>query len=185
MTPSKSPQSKTLHIAVGSKNPVKITAVKEAFEKVFPNQIIDVQGVEVHSGVSDQPMSDKESIRGATKRAKDSLKKLNADFGVGLEGGLQKVNKYWFTSGWAIILSKEKEIGIGSSIRMIVTPKMMELINKGYELGKVNDMLFQQENTKHATGQFGLMTNNAITRASCYRDGVISALSRFIHPEVF
>jgi len=49
-------------ILVGSKNPVKIESVKEAFEKYFSN--VDVQGVEVSSGVSDQPVNE-DTFRGA------------------------------------------------------------------------------------------------------------------------
>jgi len=51
-----------MKVAVGSKNPVKIACVKEAFEKAFPDIAWEVEGVEVASGVADQPMSDIESI---------------------------------------------------------------------------------------------------------------------------
>lgn len=68
---------------------------------------------------------------------------------------------------------------------MALPPKMVALIHEGHELGKVNDMVFKTKNSKHATGMFGLMTKDAITRQSCYTDGLISALSRFIRPELF
>jgi inosine/xanthosine triphosphatase len=174
-----------MKVAVGSKNPTKINAVKIAFETVFPGEEIIVEGVSVPSGVSDQPMSDKEAIRGARNRAKRSMKKIKADFGVGLEGGMQKVNKEWFTSGWAVVINREGIIGIGSSISMIIPPKLLELILDGKELGHANDIVFKQTNSKHASGHFGIMTNDAITRTNAYRDGVFSALGRFLHPEVF
>ncbi|MGH7203614.1 MAG: DUF84 family protein [Candidatus Levyibacteriota bacterium] len=66
MMHSKNPQNKTVLVAVGSENPVKIAAVKEAFEKVFPEQQFQIKGVAVQSGVSDQPMNDEESIKGGT-----------------------------------------------------------------------------------------------------------------------
>jgi inosine/xanthosine triphosphatase len=174
-----------MKIAVGSKNPVKIACVQQAFEKVFPDTTWEVEGIDVVSGVSDQPMSDKESITGARNRAKKALESLGADYGVGLEGGLQEIEGNWFDAGWIVVVDKEGNEGIGSTIRMMTPEKMMDLIKQGMELGHVNDKLFGLENSKHGDGHFGLMTNGAITRTDGYRDGVIAALARFIKPEVF
>jgi inosine/xanthosine triphosphatase len=130
-------------------------------------------------------MSDKESITGARNRAKKALESLGADYGVGLEGGLQEIEGNWFDAGWIVVVDKEGNEGIGSTIRMMTPEKMMDLIKQGMELGHVNDKLFGLENSKHGDGHFGLMTNGAITRTDGYRDGVIAALARFIKPEVF
>ena len=174
-----------MKVAIGSKNPVKIAAVKEAFEKVWPEKEFEFLGVEVPSGVPDQPMSDEESIFGATNRAKRAIEQTGADFGVGLEGGLQQIGDKWFDCGWIVIIDSKNRVGTGSSARIETPPKTMEHIHKGMELGLVNDMVFKQKNTKHAGGHFGLMTNNAITRQSGYRDGIFMALSRFIQPQLF
>lgn len=174
-----------MKVAIGSKNPVKIEAVKEAFEKVWPDRVFIFEGVDVLSGVSDQPMSDQESIKGATNRAKRAKEKINAEFGVGLEGGLQQIGKQWFDCGWIVVINNKNQIGTGSSVRIETPSKMMKHIHKGMELGLVNDLIFNQQNTKHGTGHFGLMTNNAITRQAGYRDGIIMALARFIQPQLF
>lgn len=173
-------------VAVGSKNPVKVEAVRLAFTDVWPDVEWEVIGTEVGSGVSDQPMSDRESIKGATNRANRSRKIHDADFGVGLEGGLQKVGKEYVDSGWAIIIAKDGRVGIGSSIRMHTPHKMLKMVfDEGIELGKVCDILFKRKNSGQAEGQFGLMTKNLITRTEGYRHGVISALVRFIHPDLY
>jgi inosine/xanthosine triphosphatase len=174
-----------MKVAVGSTNPVKIAAVKEAFSSVWPEKEWDVEGVSVSSGVSDQPMSPEESIKGAKNRAKRALAALHADFGVGLEGGLQKVGKYWFDCGWIIVCDREGTIGISTSIWMHTPAKMMKYIKKGLELGHVDDLFFKQTNSKQLNGHFGLMTNDIITRSHAYRDAVTSALARFIHPEIY
>lgn len=174
-----------MKVAVGSINPAKISAVKAAFQRVWPNKKWIVVGVEVKSGVGDQPMSTNESIKGATNRAKRSLKALDADYGIGLEGGLEKVGKYWMDCGWMIVIDKQNRMGISSSIRMHCPPKMMKYVRKGIELGHVDDLLFGTNNSKHGTGHFGLMTNDAITRSEMYTDGIISALARFIRPEIY
>lgn len=54
-----------MKVAVGSLNPVKIEGTRAAFEALWPEEQWDVEGVNVNSGVSDQPMSDGESIKGA------------------------------------------------------------------------------------------------------------------------
>lgn len=174
-----------MKVAVGSKNPVKIEAVERAFETVWPKRRWNVVGVEVSSGVSDQPMTDIESIKGATNRAKKSLKKLNSEFGVGLEGGLQKLGERWFDCGWVVVVDSTGKVGYGSSVRIEVPSKIMKLINAGKELGDANDIVFKKKNSKQAEGYFGLMTKGAITRAGGYKEGVIMALSRFIQVKVF
>ena len=55
---------------VGSKNPTKTNAVKDAFERVFKNKKIDIKGKGVRSGVSDQPMSDIETTTRGKKQTK-------------------------------------------------------------------------------------------------------------------
>lgn len=173
-------------VVVGSVNPVKIKAVELGFAEVWPNETWEVTGVNSDSGVSDQPMSDVESIKGARNRAMSAIKSVNdVDYGVGIEGGLQEIEDNWFDCGWMVVVDKRGRVGIGSTARIITPPKMMELIDQGIELGKVCDQVFGVNNCKHADGHFGLMTNNAITRTSGYVDGVIMALARFLHPKLF
>lgn len=173
-------------IAVGSKNPTKINAVREAYKLVWPDETIEIITIDSPSGVSNQPVTDKESIKGATNRAKHALKNGKADFGVGLEGGIQKVGNEYFDCGWIVVIDKKGNRGIGSSIRMQTPPIMIKMIHEqNLELGVINDILFNTKNSKQATGHFGLMTKDALTRTSAYRDGVISALTRFIHPRLY
>ena len=174
-----------MKVAVGTTNPAKINAVKAAFDKIWPDETWDVVGVGVTSGVSDQPLSARESIKGATTRAKKVLEHEKADYGVGLEGGVHKIESHWFDCGWMVVIDKEGTTGIGTSIWMETPPKMMKMVHEGMELGHIDDKLFGTKNSKQGTGHFGLITNDALTRSDMYRDGVISALSRFMHPEVY
>lgn len=174
-----------MKVTVGSQNQVKIDATKQAFEKVWPNIPWEAVGADVSSGVPDQPMSDEESIKGATNRAKASLAATDADYGVGLEGGIQKIGENYFDCGWVVVINSDGDTGIGSSVKVIVPSKMMKLINGGMELGQACEQVFNGQNTKQATGHFGLMTDGIITRTQGYRDGVVVALARFMHPELF
>lgn len=173
-----------MKVAIGSLNPVKIEATKQAFLAVWASETFQFIAIATDSGVSAQPMSDDESIQGATNRAQRALKQADAEYGVGLEGGLQKTGNHWFDCCWVVIVDKHGNQGIGSTIKLIVPEKMMALIQQGKELGEVCDMLFNKTNAKQAEGFFGLMTNNLITRTSGHRDGVIAALAPFLHPKL-
>ncbi len=61
----------------------------------------------------------------------------------------------------------------------------MDLVRQGLELGAANDVVFGQTNSKQGTGLIGLLTNNLLTRESVFRDAVISALTTFLHPDLF
>src|SRR4051812_8937934 len=101
-----------IKVAVGSKNRAKIEAVRLAFETLWPNQHWDIQGISVNSGVPSQPRSDSETIAGARNRSKDALVQLKAEYGVGLEGGLQQVGDWWFESGWIVVVDSNGHEGI-------------------------------------------------------------------------
>lgn len=174
-----------MKVAVGSKNPVKIEAVRLAFAAIWPEEEWTVEGIEVSSGVSDQPMSDAEAIEGARNRARHALEKTNADYGVGLEGGLHQIGEQHFDCGWVAVRDKKGNEGIGSTVRVATPPRIVEMIMQGIELGTASDIAFKRNNIKQQEGFFGMMTKNVITRTDGYRDGVIVALSRFIHPHLF
>ena len=54
-------------VLIASRNPVKINATKKAFEEVFTDRF-EFEGVSADSLVSDQPMSNDETLKGATNR---------------------------------------------------------------------------------------------------------------------
>lgn len=176
---------KEVKIGVGSTNPVKIAAVQEAFAQVWPESNWIAEGMAAASGVSDQPMSDRESLIGATNRAKQALEFPEAEWGVGLEGGVDVIDGQYFDCGWIVVMDQSGRIGRGCTIRMPVPNKMVEMIHQGMELGHIDDLLFNQSNSKQQGGHFSLMTNGLLTRQSEYRHAVIAALSRFMQPELF
>ncbi len=57
------------HIIVASTNPVKINAVLAGFRRMFPENSWTAQGLNVASGVADQPMGDEDTLTGARNRA--------------------------------------------------------------------------------------------------------------------
>lgn len=77
-----------MRIHVGSTNPNKVGAAQDVFATYDTFAGAEIVGVDVESGVAEQPTSLAESIRGATNRAKAAF--VDADFGIGLEAGMME-----------------------------------------------------------------------------------------------
>jgi inosine/xanthosine triphosphatase len=174
-------------ILVGSKNPVKIESVNEAFLNYFPN--LEVRGINVNSGVPDQPINE-DTFGGAKNRA-DELFRLNnetnlgANYMVGIEGGIMKICGNWFSFGCICIRNKDGKISFGTSSHFPLPEQIIDELLKGIELGKVIDNLTDQSNSKQKTGAIGFLTKNIITRRDLYTQGIITALIPFLNPELF
>ncbi|MBO3698801.1 inosine/xanthosine triphosphatase [Roseivirga sp. E12] len=174
-----------IKVVVGSKNPVKIKCTQQAFDKVFPNHKLTVDGVSVPSGVSDQPMSDKETFTGAlnrTKQAKIDFPK--ADYWVGIEGGIEDSEAGMEAFAWVTILSSDQQ-GQARTATFQLPPKVQELVRQGIELGVADDMVFKRSNSKQANGAVGILTNDLIDRTSYYEPAVVLALIPFLHSELY
>ncbi|HYQ55860.1 MAG TPA: inosine/xanthosine triphosphatase, partial [Draconibacterium sp.] len=96
-----------MQIVVASKNPVKINATDLGFRSYFDD--VNVQGVSIRSGVSDQPKSDDETLSGALNRVENARKEFSeADFWVGIEGGISVTDAEIEAFAWVVILSDGK-----------------------------------------------------------------------------
>ena len=172
-----------MKVAVGSQNPSKIESAKKAFEKVFGD--CEVVGVSISSGVSAMPMSFKEIARGAKNRAEEAIKKVNADFGVGLEGGFEKKGLGTFLMGIVAVVDRKGKWSYGERGGFLIPEKIIKKVEEGKELGEVMDEIMGSKNTKHKEGAIGFFTNGLISRAKSFEAATIHALTRFIRPEMY
>jgi inosine/xanthosine triphosphatase len=171
-----------MKVAVGSTNPIKIQAVMEAFQETFGD--VEVRGIKVDSEVSDQPFKD-EVIKGSVNRAKNVLKLIDADFGIGIEGGVMKLGERWYNLGFVAIVDREGGMGTGTSGWFECPPTILELLKSGRELGEVMDDLTGRTDTKKQEGAIGIFTKGKVSRKDLYKHGVFMALISFLSPEVF
>ncbi|MDA1334704.1 MAG: inosine/xanthosine triphosphatase [bacterium] len=172
-------------VAIGSQNPVKIEATKQAFEAIWPDEEWEVVFAGVGSGVSDQPMSDDETIDGAVNRARRVREIFDADFGVGIEAGIHQIEEDCYASTWVAIEDRDGKMGIGSSTRVPLPGSFLDIMREGKELGEATDSMFNRENSKQEEGFVGIMTNGVVTRTHAYIDAVACALAPFIHDDLF
>jgi inosine/xanthosine triphosphatase len=173
-------------VIVGSSNPVKLETTKEAFQQSFPNEEFEFITVSAPSGVPDQPMGQAETKQGATNRAEACRSEYpDADFYVGLEGGLEKLGEEYWTFAWMCILGTQNTKGFGRTGSFLLPPMVSQLIDQGEELGIATDKVFNETNSKHKGGTIGILTNENITRKDFYRDAMIFALIPFVKPELY
>jgi len=174
-------------ILVGSKNPVKISSVKTTFEKYFEK--VEVSGFDVDSRVSPQPVND-ETFEGAKNRAlflfdKNKNEDLNADYFVGIEGGIIKTYSRWFGFGCMCIMDKEMRTGFGTSAHFELPDNIVVELLNGKELGDVMDEIQNEANTKQKHGAIGYFTNGVMSRTELYVPGLITALIPFLHKDIY
>lgn len=186
-----------MKIIVGSKNPVKVGAVEEAFKRYFKDCI--VIGTEVSSGVSEQPMSEKETMNGARQRAYAALESdAEAQYGVGLEGGVTEfdpTSPNWsglrggkgrmFECAWVAIVDREGKEGLGGGLYFELPKKVALKLKAGGELGPVMDEMSGEDNVKQKMGAIGMFTKGELDRKQAYIHIVLSALIKFVSPEWF
>lgn len=170
-------------IIVASKNPVKINATEIAFEQVFPDTPFDVSGVAVPSGVSDQPMTNAETLQGALNRATNARNTSpDAEYWVGIEGGIEDTYIGMQCFAWVVILGSGEIIGRGQTAIFYLPLEVAKLVRAGVELGHADDQVFGRENSKQTNGAIGLLTDDAVHRTSYYVQAVIMALVPFKNP---
>ncbi len=171
-----------MKVAVGSTNPVKIEAVKEAFTLAFGK--VEVISLEVSSGVPDQPFG-AEVVRGAMNRAREALSKSDADFGVGIEGGVIQFYGKYYNLGFVAIVDRNGNVGTGTSGWFECPKGIVEKLKEGKELGSVMDELTGDHDTKRKQGAIGIFTRGLVDRKTLYVHGILMALCRFLSPEFF
>lgn len=173
-------------IVVASKNPVKMSAVRNGFQKMFPHETFEVDSVSVSSGVTDQPMSDAETLEGAWNRSHHAGEVVaDADFWIGIEGGVEDKLGEMEAFAWVVIKSRDGKIGKGRSSAFFLPQRIADLIRQGKELGEVDDIVFSRANSKQENGAIGLLTHDVIDRAHYYTDAVILALIPFVNEQLY
>ncbi len=175
-----------MKVVVGSKNIPKCAAVEASFSRAFPADNIIVEGLATESGVSSHPTSADESIRGALNRATEaSLKISDADYYVGIEGGLLTHNDRAWEIGWVAIRNSQGQTTTGLSAGIELRGKVLEAIVNGIELNDVlkNDYGFEAAGSN--SGFYGIATNDIVTRQDAYEQGITFALAPFLHPEFY
>ena len=170
-----------MDIVVASRNPVKIDAVRQAFSIQFLSTTFNLIPIDVDSGVKHQPESDQETRQGARNRVEEARRaRPDADYWVGLEGGVESIDDQLMAFAWMVVLGKNNKVGEARSVTLPLPPAVKKLIDNGVELGEANDQVFGTTNSKQQGGAFGLLTDGRYTREFIYSQTLIFALIPFV-----
>ena len=172
-----------MKVAVGSTNPTKVAAVETIITKIWPDA--EIISLAVPSGVSDMPMSDKETITGARNRAHAAREAANADLGFGLEGGVHPDPLGLLLQGWVVVTDGNGREGVACAGRLRLPSMIADRVLAGEELGPVMDDLLGEANVKAKGGAIGALTAGLIPREQSFAVGVGYALSPFVAPEFY
>jgi inosine/xanthosine triphosphatase len=172
-------------IILASANPVKIQATLNGFKSMFPGDEFTVESVDIPSGVNHQPMSDDETLLGAKNRAEKAASlSPQADFWVGIEGGIEKRGGQMGAFAWVVVRGNE-QTGMAKTGTFFLPHQINQLIEEGMELGDADDFIFQRTNSKQKNGAIGLLTGDIIDRVRLYEPAVVMALIPFKNPDIY
>lgn len=166
-----------MDLAVGSTNPTKIDAVERTLERFDPT-VVDVG---VDSGVPEQPWSIEETVTGAENRARRALAATDADYGIGLEGGVARIDG---VSGLSLIMwaaatdGDRLERGGGPTLRL--PDDVARRLEDGAELGPVMDDRLGTDGIAEAEGAAGVLTAGLTSRTRALGEAVACAFGPFV-----
>jgi len=199
--------ARSLSVAVGSKNPVKVESVRRAFSAAFADAAVNIFPYDVSSGVSDQPWGDRETREGALNRARACQLACHREtgappaFAVGLEGGVADdhvADEHPHAAlgevrlpeavvqcfAWMVILRGE-DVAMGRTATVTLPSKVVSLMRADppLELGAADDKVFNEINSKQKGGTVVKLTRGLIDRTEYYEHALKLALAPFLHDE--
>ncbi len=169
-----------MHIILGSKNPVKLQAVREVIQTTSLYPASTIQAIEAASGVPDQPLGLEATILGARNRSQAAF--LHGDWGIGLESGIIPVpltqHGYMNVTACVIFDGNAWYTGLGPAFEL---PQEVQakVINAGLELDAAVRAAGMSDNPRigYDQGIIGIMTQGRVTRMEYSKPAIEMALA--------
>lgn len=153
-----------MNVVIGSTNKTKVFAVKEVLEEYHAK----VHSVDAPSGVSSQPRTDAETREGARNRAIYSLQEIEADIGIGLEGGVAESSEGLFLCNWGALVDKKGVVQFAGGARILLPNQVADEIRTGKELGHVMEAYTQKNDVRSNEGAIGIFTFGLVERKEMF-----------------
>lgn len=167
-------------IVVGSKNPVKVSAVAEVFADYPQYATMQVSGVDASSGVRPQPLSLEETVSGARNRARQAYEGF---LGVGLESGIMAIPDGYLEVCFAAIFDGTRMhtgMSCGFALPKAVTNLMFEeelnLVEAAMRVGLTDDPEVGKKG-----GLLSILTDGRLTRKEYSKQSLITAIISLEH----
>ncbi len=174
-----------LSVAVGTTNKVKVDAVREILKEYAHLAEANVRSVKTESGVSDQPKSLEETIRGAMNRAQSA--RGDSTYGFGIESGLMSVPKtksgFMDVCACAIYDGTEFHLGLSSAWEF-PDPNVTKLMTEqGMNMSEAINHTGMTSNAEigAAEGAIGILTKGRVDRKEYSKQAIRMALIHIDH----
>jgi inosine/xanthosine triphosphatase len=192
-----SPLGSLERVGVGSRNEPKIAAVRAAIGAYVSG--VDVRGMDVASGVPEQPVGFDEIVRGARNRAAAAYAAGGCDLTVGIEDGLVALPPGSASDagdhvniGCAAV-SDGRRVSLGFSSAFPYPPGISQVAVRDREpIGGLFDRLWRERRggrerlpSARTTGNVGKLTAGALPRSEYARHAVLCALVAFVNPDLY
>jgi len=175
-----------MNINIGTRNPVKIEAVREAIRDYIMMRGSHIKAVDVQSGVHKQPKTLEETINGAMNRAKSAFSECTYSFGI--ESGMMQVphtkSGYMDVTVCAIFDGKRYHLGMSSCFEY-----PYEVTRRLFSNGAdVNEAAIEAGFTDKkaigtSEGMIGLLTKGRLNRKEYTKQSIMMAMIHLENPE--
>jgi len=158
-----------MRVAVGTKNPNKVDAVREVFSDYFDAEVVSV---EVPSSVADQPMDEDTIIEGCINRAKAARKTAKADVGVGIEAGVRpnaRAISGFVGVTWCAI-ADGGNVYLGSGPQFEWPRRFIDEIRTGRDLNQVAESFVGEKGVGARGGLISAVTRGKVVRKARSRN---------------
>ena len=176
-----------MKVLVGSINPSKIRAVKEAFKKL-KIQNVEVIGVKAESNVPSKPIGF-EILRGCENRNNflkryANLEKIDYDYLCSIEGGFSlDENGLPFVVTYALVEDKNGKKSTGKSLGLRLNRKMFKYVRENGSLNKIIEQINGSTNNKQNEGITGFLSNGILSRDNVDHEAAVSSLIPLVFKE--
>ena len=164
-----------MKIHVGTRNTLKVRAVRAAFAAAFGDEPLDVVAVAIEGGVPPQPFDD-EVVQGAICRARSAL--AEADYGVGIEAGLVHFPGYdsYLSVQFCAVLDRTGRLTVGHGPGYTLPQEVLDRLTNGSTLNREMSRLSGIPEIKEKEGTIGILSGGRVDRFSITREAVLMAL---------
>ena len=180
-----------MKIIIGTTNKSKSEAVREVFSEYEMFSGADLEFVSVDSGVSDQPKSLEESVRGAQNRARNAFSsQFGCDYSMGIESGLFEIplsDGSWGDLCVCVIFDG-KNFAHGFSCGIELPQKITDLmLNDGLDMTQASNEAGLSKNPKlgEAEGLIGVLTKGRISRKRYTKQAIMTALIKLENKDLY
>lgn len=173
---------KPLVVRVGTRNPVKVRAVRGVLGAL--GWRARVSGARVSSDVPEQPF-DAEAVRGAIARARAALG--DGDLGVGIEAGLFYVPEAsdHFDVQICAVLDRAGRLTVGHGPGFAYPPGVLRKVKAGATVGEAMSALAGVRDLGAKHGAIGHLTRRLLDRDELTRSAVLMAMVPRIRQDLY